>query len=179
LSVPEGRRPLLIGRAWVQAAALVFLFGFFVLGLLAYRTYQEEPPVPARVVDPAGRELYTGADVTAGQKLFLRNGLMQYGSIFGHGAYLGPDFTADYLHRAALFVRASYGGERSDVARSRTVSDFRTNRYSNETKTLELKAAQARAFDRLREHYARFLGRRATRTASAGWRLPMPSTSGS
>jgi len=83
-----------------------------------------------RVVDPGGREIFTGADVKAGQKLFLRYGLMQYGSIFGHGAYLGPDYTADYLHRAALNVRNRYGGERLDVARTRTVEDFRTNRYS-------------------------------------------------
>ena len=152
MSVREERRQLLVSRGWVQAAALVFLFGFFVLGLLAYRTYQAEPPVPARVVDRADRELFTGADVQAGQKLFLRNGLMQYGSIFGHGAYLGPDFTADYLHRAALIVRDRYGGERSDRARSRTVDDFRTNRYSQETKTLRLTEAQAFAFERLRAH---------------------------
>ena len=46
----------------------------------------------------------------AGQEVFLRNGLMEYGSIFGHGAYLGPDFTADYLHRAALIAIDHYGG---------------------------------------------------------------------
>ena len=57
--------------------------------------------------------------ITAGQGVFLRNGLMQYGSIFGHGAYLGPDFTADYLRRSALSVRESYGGEGSDRAASR------------------------------------------------------------
>jgi nitric oxide reductase subunit B len=83
---------------------------------------------------------------------------MQYGSIFGHGAYLGPDFTADYLHRAALAVRDRYGGERSDVARSRTIEDFRSNRYSEQTNTLELTPAQAVAFDELRRHYARFFG---------------------
>ena len=84
---------------------------------------------------------------------------MQYGSIFGHGAYLGPDFTADYLHRAALYVREQYGGERSDVARTRTIEDFRTNRYSSSTKTLELTEAQAAAFGRVRDHYAEFFGR--------------------
>jgi nitric oxide reductase subunit B len=158
MTIPEERRPLLVSRGWVQAVAVVLLFGFFVLGLMAYRTYQAEPPIPVRVVDPVGREVFTGADVRAGQKLFLRNGLMQYGSIFGHGAYLGPDFTADYLHRAALFVRDRYGGERSDVARSRTIDDFRMNRYSEETGTLELSGAQAAAFGRLQEHYTRFFG---------------------
>ena len=154
----EERRPLLVSRGWIQAVALVLLFGFFVLGLLAYRTYQAQPPIPERVVDPGGREVFTAADVRAGQKLFLRSGLMQYGSIFGHGAYLGPDYTADYLHRAALDVRNSYGDERSDVARTRTIEDFRTNRYSKSTKTLTLTAAQAAAFGRVRDHYAQFFG---------------------
>jgi nitric oxide reductase subunit B len=142
----------------VQAAALVFLFGFFVLGLLAYRTYEAEPPVPARVVAPDGRTVYTRADVRRGQQLFLRYGLMQYGSIFGHGAYLGPDYTADYLHRSALIVRDRYGGERSDVARQRTVEEFRTNRYESDSDTVQVSAAQAGAFDELRRHYGRFFG---------------------
>jgi nitric oxide reductase subunit B len=102
-----GRRELLVSKGWVQAVALVVLFGFFVMGLLAYRTYAGQPPIPERVVDQNGRTVYTGEDVTTGQQVFLKNGLMEYGSIFGHGAYLGPDFTADYLRRSALSVRES------------------------------------------------------------------------
>jgi nitric oxide reductase subunit B len=102
---------LLVSKGWVQAVVLVVLFGFFVLGLLAYRAYSGQPPIPDRVVDPQGNVVFSGEDVMAGQGVFLRNGLMQYGSIFGHGAYLGPDFTADYLRRSALSVRESYGGE--------------------------------------------------------------------
>lgn len=48
----SGRRELLVSKGWVQAVALVVLFGFFVLGLLAYRTYTGQPPIPERVVDP-------------------------------------------------------------------------------------------------------------------------------
>ena len=47
---------------------------------------------------------------------------MEYGSIFGHGAYLGPDFTADYLHRAALIAIDHYGGSSSETARQQTIS---------------------------------------------------------
>ena len=50
----SGRRQLLVAKGWVQAVLLVVLFGFFVLGLLAYRTYQAKPPTPQRVVDPQG-----------------------------------------------------------------------------------------------------------------------------
>ena len=84
------------------------LFGFFILGLLAYRTYSADPPIAARAVDPEGNTVYTGEDVSEGQTIFLSNGLMQYGSIFGHGAYLGPDYTADYLRRSALIVEEGY-----------------------------------------------------------------------
>ena len=62
----SGRRGLLVSKGWVQAVALVVLFGFFVLGFLRYRTYQAKPPIPERVVDPAGAVLYTGEDVERG-----------------------------------------------------------------------------------------------------------------
>ena len=112
------RRELLVSRGWVQASIVVFLLGFFVLGLLAYRTYSADPPIPERVVGPEGQTLFTGEDIKQGQKVFLNNGLMEYGSVFGHGAYLGPDYTADYLHRAALAVE-EHQGARAPTGRAR------------------------------------------------------------
>jgi nitric oxide reductase subunit B len=150
------RREFLISTTWIQAVALVVLVGFFVLGLLAYRTYMAHPPVPVRVVDAHGHTLFTGNDITRGQKVFLNNGLMEYGSVFGHGAYLGPDYTADYLHRSALFVRSAYGGPASDSAGRRTVEDLRSNRYVSKTKTLRLSAAEAAAFRHLVSYYSDF-----------------------
>ena len=110
-------REMIVSKSWAQVAILVFAFGFFVLGFLAYRTYVAEPPIPAKVVDPSGITLFTGADITGGQQAFLRNGLMEFGSVYGHGAYLGPDFTTDYLHRAALIELDLLGGPRSERAR--------------------------------------------------------------
>jgi nitric oxide reductase subunit B len=163
MAAGTGRRELLVSKGWVQAVALVVLFGFFVLGLLAYRAYSGQPPIPERVVDPSGRVVFTGQDVTAGQGVFLKNGLMQYGSIFGHGAYLGPDYTADYLRRSALSVRESYGGEGSDEAAVRTVEDFKENRYDPESRTLEFTGAQAAAFGELRGYYGDYFGEPTTR----------------
>jgi nitric oxide reductase subunit B len=163
MTAGTGRRELLVSKGWVQAVALVVLFGFFVLGLLAYRAYSGQPPIPDRVVDPSGRVVFAGEDVTAGQGVFLKNGLMQYGSIFGHGAYLGPDYTADYLRRSALSVRESYGGEGSDEAAVRTVEDFKENRYDPESRTLEFTEAQAAAFGELRGYYGDYFGEPTTR----------------
>jgi nitric oxide reductase subunit B len=150
------RREFLISRGWIQAVVLVVLCGFFVLGLLAYRTYVAHPPVPKRVADPQGRVLFTGTDVRKGQQVFLHNGLMEYGSAFGHGAYLGPDFTADYLRRAADLVKRAHGGPASDSAARRTIEDFRTNRYVERTGTLTLTGPQAQAYRALVAHYGRF-----------------------
>ena len=132
----SARRALLVSNGWIQAVVIVVLCGFLILGILAYRTYTDEPPIPSQVVDPSGQVLFTGADVIAGQEVFLRNGLMEYGSIFGHGAYLGPDFTADYLHRAALIVIDHYGGSSSEAAKQQTIADFKTNRYDSVTGAL-------------------------------------------
>jgi nitric oxide reductase subunit B len=157
------KQPLLISRAWIQVVALVMLFGFFVLGLLAYWTYTDQPPIPARVVDGNGTLLFTGGDVTAGQEIFLQNGLMEYGSIFGHGAYLGPDFTADYLHRAALMAMDFHGGAASDAARQQTIADFKTNRFDFAAAVLTYSPAQADAFHQLIDYYAGFFATPTTR----------------
>jgi nitric oxide reductase subunit B len=150
------RRGLLVAKGWIQAAVLVMLCGFFILGLLAYRTYVAHPPVPRTIVDDQGRVLYTGRDIQRGQQVFLHNGLMEYGSAFGHGAYLGPDYTADYLRRASDLVMRAYGGAASDAAARRTIEDFRANRYDKRSGRLTLSAAQADAFRALVLHYSRF-----------------------
>jgi nitric oxide reductase subunit B len=72
------KRDLLVSKTWIQAVALVVVFGFFVMGLLAFRTYSGEAPIPARVVDQSGKVLFSHDDILAGQQIFLRNGLMEY-----------------------------------------------------------------------------------------------------
>ena len=79
---------LLIAKGWVQGALHVLLTGLLGLGFLAYRTYAAQPPIPRRVLADDDRVVFTEADIREGQGLFLRYGLMEYGSIFGHGAYL-------------------------------------------------------------------------------------------
>ena len=159
----QPKRELLISKGWMQAVAIVGLCGFLILGILAYRTYTDEPPIPSKVLGSDGPLLFTGEDITAGQEVFLKDGLMEYGSIFGHGAYLGPDFTADYLHRAALIADEHYGGSSSDSARQQTIADFKANRYDGSSGVLTYSAAQTDAFNRLLHHYGDFFAAPDTR----------------
>jgi nitric oxide reductase subunit B len=137
--------------------------GFFIMGVLTYYTYNDEPPIPAAVKDPTGNVLFTRADILAGQSVFLSNGLMEYGSIFGHGAYLGPDFTAEYLHRAALSSIDYYSQTDSSTAQSRTLEDFKANRYNATDSTLIYSAAQTHAFNQNLAYYASFFGEPTTK----------------
>lgn len=157
------KRSLMISGGWIQAAAIVLIIGFFIMGILTYYTYNDEPPIPAVVTSANGSILFSRADVMAGQGIFLRNGLMEYGSIFGHGAYLGPDFTAEYLHRAALSNIGYYGGSGSDTARTKTIQDFKTNRFDKRTGVLVYTDAQAKAFEECRQYYASFFGEPTTK----------------
>lgn len=161
-SFPQDRsKPVLpVSSGWVQGVAIVMLLGFAVLGVLAYRTYSDSIPIPQQVVSEDHQVVYTHDDVVQGQQIFLGRGLMQYGSVLGHGAYLGEDYTADYLHRATEFAKKYYQEHpRKDkkgflIPAEKLVADeFRTNRYDKDSGTLVLTPLQVQAFHHIVQHY--------------------------
>ncbi len=79
---------------WRHTVILTMVFGFTVLIWLAVRSYKDAPPIPGRIIDTTGATILTHEDILSGQAVFLRYGLMENGSIWGHGAYLGPDYSA-------------------------------------------------------------------------------------
>src|SRR5262249_52119269 len=153
----------LVGRGWIQGVALVVIFGFLVMGILAYRTYSASMPMPDRVVSESGQLLFTGDDITRGQELYQARGLMEYGSVLGHGAYLGPDYTAEYLRMATGAAAGQVQTQGVTEPRSRVVTEFRTNRYNPDTKTLVFTDRQVAAFDRIQSHYAAYFGENSTK----------------
>ena len=90
-------------RLWLGFAAVVIL-SFAVLGWTGIRIYQQAPPVPERVITADGRELIGPGVIHAGQNVWQSLGGMEVGSIWGHGSYVAPDWTADWLHREAMFI---------------------------------------------------------------------------
>ena len=80
---------------WKHGLLLTLLFGFTTMIVGGVMMYRSRAPIPATVADPSGRTIFTEADIQNGQDLFRKRGLMDYGSVLGHGAYLGPDYTAE------------------------------------------------------------------------------------
>ena len=90
-------------KLWISFA-VVLVVSFSVLGWIGTRIYQEMPPLPARVVDTDGAVVVADGDIGRGQNVWQALGGMEVGSIWGHGSYVAPDWTADWLHREATFV---------------------------------------------------------------------------
>ena len=106
--------------------------------------------MPRQVVDEAGNVLFTKSQILKGQEQFLTFGLMQFGTVYGHGADLGPDFTADYLHRMAVHMNKRYGD--NEAAAARTRRELQANRYDAGTGTLVWTDGQVSAFEEIHRH---------------------------
>ena len=138
-----------ISRWWILALAFVFIYGFAVLLTVTFKAYSDKPPIPETVTDMDGNLLFTGDDVRQGQAVFLRYGLHDNGSIWGHGAYLGPDFSADYLHQVALATKRLH----PDMSMDELNSLAKTNRYDAATGRLVMDQAQTEVFGDAPEYW--------------------------
>ena len=90
-------------KLWISFA-VVFTLSFAILGWIGTRIYQQMPPIPATVVSTDGSVVVAEGDVQGGQNVWQSLGGMEVGSVWGHGSYVTPDWTADWLHREASFV---------------------------------------------------------------------------
>lgn len=133
---------------WKLSVAVVVFIGFVLLVYIAVRAYEDAPPVPEKVIGNSGQLIFNSGDIEAGQQVFLKYGLMENGTIWGHGAYLGPDFSAEYLHTLGIDALQEVSRERygrsperlTDVERDTTTNEvarlLKQNRYDPVTKVL-------------------------------------------
>lgn len=151
-------------RLWI-GFTLVMGVSFLVLGWIGARIYQEMPPLPVRVVSDDGAVLLDAGDIEAGQNVWQSLGGMEVGSVWGHGSYVAPDWTADWLHREAMFILDKWATAEfaSDYAKldiekraqlqGRLTKLMRANAYDPAAKTLALPPIRAEAFQSNVLHY--------------------------
>lgn len=151
---------------------LVLAFGVLIFG--GYLIKKEKPPIPEVVKTETGEVVFTGKDVIDGQKYYFSRGGQHIGTIWGHGSYLAPDWSADYLHRMGLFIAARYNDLDLAQAASFSQQDFesldqvtranlsalvqqevKTNRFNPDNQTLIYTQNQADAFSMLTTYYTR------------------------
>jgi nitric oxide reductase subunit B len=145
---------------WKIGVIFTILVGFSVLTYIAVKAYRDAPPIPLKVVTAGGETVFTRDDILGGQQVFLKYALMENGTIWGHGAYLGPDFSAAYLHNLAreaaeTEARQRYGRSpaeldraRRDVVEGAVQRLLKENRYHPRTRTLVFSEPEVASFQR-------------------------------
>jgi nitric oxide reductase subunit B len=150
---------------WIALSAVI-IFSFAVLLYYGKQIYQKAPPIPVNVVNSSGKVLFTGQDIKDGQNIWQSMGGQEVGTIWGHGAYVAPDWTADYLHREAQFLLNKWSQEDHGVEfesllpdekafmESRLQRFLRENTYDEKTGNLVIHNERYEAFLFLNEYYS-------------------------
>jgi nitric oxide reductase subunit B len=145
--------------------ATVFIVSFAVLGYFGHEIYTHAPPVPDKVVLVNGKVIFTGQDIKDGQNVWQSIGGQEVGSVWGHGAYVAPDWSADWLHREALWILNhwaisnynikydSLNDEQRAILKVRLQKELRTNTYDRNTKELKVSAIRDSAIMAVSQHY--------------------------
>jgi len=129
--------------------AFWFISIVMVLALIGFSAHmiKEVPPIPKQVVSEDGSVLYTYDDVVNGKAMFQQFDLMDYGTMLGMGAYLGPEFAGDFMHRRAVFLYDYYAMKKFGVTadkltpeqygavRALTIEDFKNTKLNENTVT--------------------------------------------
>jgi nitric oxide reductase subunit B len=148
----------------------VVLASFAVLGGFGFRIAALAPPIPERVQTPDGKLLFDGDTIREGQNVWQSLGGQEIGTVWGHGAYVAPDWSADWLHRELIFLLDRWAGERGGSSydklpaedqaalRARLKEHVRRNTYDPATKTLTIEPVRAEAFEANAAHYADVFG---------------------
>jgi len=153
-------------RLWFGLFAVI-LGSFAVLGWGGYDIYMKAPPIPTEVRNAAGEVLYTSAQIQNGQNVWQSMGGQEVGSIWGHGAYVAPDWSADHLHRQAvglleIWSERDYGRsydslnvEESAALRARLQGEVRANTHDPGTGVVTVSADRGQVLRDLDEYYGR------------------------
>jgi nitric oxide reductase subunit B len=167
-----------MAKLWLTFAA-VLVVSFAVLGWVGTRIYQQAPPLPDRVVTSAGNGVIPSGDIEKGQNVWQSMGGMEVGSIWGHGSYVAPDWTADWLHRECVFIlddwaRAAHhkdydqiDPEQQAALQKRLELMMRENTFDPATGAITVAPVRARAFEANLRHYADVFG-----NGHAGYAIP-------
>lgn len=150
-------------RLW-RWLGLIFVLSFGALGFIGYQIYLTAPPIPKAVVSEDGSTIFTGEQVQSGQQAWLSAGGQQLGTVWGHGSYVAPDWSADWLHREALALQAIRTVQQTTslapptaierAAIAVTLKDeMRRNRYDDASGVITVSKERAQAIRETAKHF--------------------------
>jgi len=154
---------------WI-GLALVIVFSFAVLLAFGLQIYRQAPPVPRRVVTTDGQVVFTGQQIKDGQNVWQSTGGQELGTVWGHGAYVAPDWTADWLHRESVYLLQHWAqsdyqrsfqeldDEAAAALKARLAKELRTNTYDPGSGDITISPQRAAAIAEVAAHYDALFG---------------------
>jgi nitric oxide reductase subunit B len=151
-------------RLWITLGVIV-LASFAVLGWMGREIHFAQPPIPDAVRSASGELLYTRADYDRGREVWQSIGGQQLGSIWGHGGYVAPDWSADWLHREAVGLLDRWSQAEDGIAhdaqptqrqaalQARLRDEMRTNTYDAASGVLTVSDDRAAVIAEVAAHY--------------------------
>src|SRR5262249_16129282 len=152
-------------KLWI-ALGIVLAISFAVLGGVGVKVMRNAPPIPAQVVTTDGRLVFDGSTIQDGQNAWQSIGGQEVGTVLGHGSYVAPDWSADYLHRESVWIldrwakdvgASSYAAlpaEQQAALRERLLGIMRRNTYDPATNRITIDPVRAEAFEDLTSYYS-------------------------
>ena len=147
---------------WILTVGMIVMFGIMLL--LGQQIYQQAPPIPTAVKSASGEILFTRADIETGQNVWQSIGGMEQGSIWGHGSYLAPDWSADWLHREAealLALTSTHSLPGASPAQAEAMqkaalqTEMRANTYDPVSGVITVSDTRALAIRQVQTHFMR------------------------
>jgi nitric oxide reductase subunit B len=157
-------------KTTIWGLIIVCVCSFSILLSLGSDIYREAPPLPKQVITNNGDVIFTYNDIDQGQLAWRSMGGHQLGSIWGHGSYVAPDWTADWIHREAQAwlndaAEDEYGLLFAALSRPQQVSleqklrdDIRPNGYNSKTGIITISSRRATAIREVIQHYVSLFG---------------------
>jgi nitric oxide reductase subunit B len=151
-------------KLWIGFIA-VMAISFAVLLYFGGEIYRKAPPIPAEVVTNDGVVLFTDKDIKDGQNIWQSIGGQEVGTVWGHGSYVAPDWSADWLHRESEYILnywadtgyhmsfATLTPEVQAMLKVRLQQELRTNTYDPANDRTVVSALRAAAIAAVGEHY--------------------------
>lgn len=152
-------------KLWFSLISVIVI-SFIVLLYLGSEIYQMAPPIPKKIMTEKGEVILTGDEIKDGMNVWQSLGGHQLGTIWGHGSYVAPDWSADWLHREAVFLLNFYSkgnfnrsyddlsSENQAMLKALLRKELRTNTYNSRTEELLISPQRAEAFKQISKHYA-------------------------
>ena len=154
-------------KFWYLLVA-VLIGAFSILGYYGFEVYREAPPIPQQYVSESGEKVITHDEILHGQTAWQTTGGMQVGSVWGHGAYQAPDWTADWLHRELtnwldITANKEFGKNFADLneeqqalLKARLTKEYRSSKVENDT--VVLSNTRLAAMEKTAQYYISLYG---------------------